>query len=838
MTARASLFDLDQQIDLFAALATFGRFSRAPYASSLVSISSVWVSIMFKLSFPLLLIAGLTLSQSGCVTTQGPASNWQPKLAQALNDLNPFDTVGTELRQLVEAKKFVEARGLFREHYGDYFKRRYVEEKRQIPKELAALGEWHYNTEFRGDVDDTISKLRVVNSALESQIWSSTNASINRAKVLIQQVGSEDLFFVSNVGFESIRPLHAEAARVTKLFKDNREMVFASTFDRIISAGHLPANYPIQPFVLTDYVASASFQNKVTATVNSAHSDTERNAIVTRLSSFMSGTTRKALVDEFEARRAKERLLADGRIDLEELDEVQRLAKQYGSNSGFDDIVKIGYVDLTATSFRDRNVFDFEIAFEKDFGIKLEDAKDALLAKETPTSYDYIFVTDLSAAKISREFKNKRSPTSKTQSGTRQEPNPDYVTATANYQQALAEMQKAKVQNAIQGSQPCYGNAFICALGAVARGATEGLSEAAVKQKANTLASTPQMVNIPVYSQYTYQLVDISASKVARVDYYVIDIKDKKVFSSYFEVKDHEKFNISYGIEENDPDRSSILRNSQKEDDVTAWEKKPVNIKLSELFHPKNLASAETNPFTTVETFLEPLSTRKYASAAPVYGKGKDPRTVVKGGDTESLVKSDETRASRTESGTIADERFDSVVIIKNANSVGSGFYVTPDLVLTAYHVVDKANLVEMTFYDGTKTFGKVIDHDVRLDLALIKAQTAGKPVKIYRGSIKLGETVEAIGHPKGYEFTITRGVVSALRRQRSAAIKANALVEFVQTDTPISPGNSGGPLFLKDAVIAVNDWVRVDKASQNLNFSVSYNEIRNYLDRFEGKPK
>lgn len=793
---------------------------------------------MSKFFFSLLLATGLALSISGCVTTQGPASNWQPKLVQALSDLNPFDTTGTELRQLVEAKKFEEARRIFREHYADYFSRRYVEDKRPVPRELAALGEWHYDTEFRRDVDDSINKLRGIHSAIQPKTWNSTNAQINSAKVLIQRVGSDDLFLISGVGFDSIKPLHAEMERVSKLFSDNRGIAFASTFDEVISTGNYPQNYPVRPFVLSEYISSVPFQVKASTVVNSATSDAERSAIVTRISNYMSANTRKTLVDEFEIKKAKDRLLADGRIDLEELSEVQTLAKRYGTSGGFEGMVKVGYVDLTATSFRDRNVFDFEIAFEKDYAIKLEDAKDALLAKDAPTSYDYLFVTDLSAAKIEREFKNKRNPTSKTQTGTRQEGNPDYVTAVAAYQQALAEMQKAKMQNAIQGSQPCYGNAFVCALGAVARGATEGLSEAAVKQKANTLSSTPQTLTLPVYSQYAYQLVDISASKLARVDYHVIDVKDKKVFSSYFEIKDHEKFSISYGVEEKDPDRSSILRNSQKEDDVTAWEKKPVTVKLSELFHPKNLASAEVKPFTTVEMFLEPLASRKYASAAPVYGKGKDPKTVVKGGGTETLVKADDSRTSRAESGTIADERFDSVVIMKNANSIGAGFYVTPELVLTAYHVVDKANLVEMTFYDGTKTFGKVIDHDVRLDLALVKAQTAGKPVKIYTGSIKLGETVEAIGHPKGYEFTITRGVVSALRKQRSAAIKANALVEFVQTDTPISPGNSGGPLFLKDAVIAVNDWVRVDKASQNLNFSVSYNEIRNYLNRFEGKPQ
>ncbi len=300
------------------------------------------------------------------------------------------------------------------------------------------------------------------------------------------------------------------------------------------------------------------------------------------------------------------------------------------------------------------------------------------------------------------------------------------------------------------------------------------------------------------------------------------------MFSSYFDVKDHEKFNISYNVNENDPDKTSILRTAQTEESVTSWEKRPVKIKISDLFSPKNLTAVKPVPFISTEAFLKPLAARKYASAAPVYSKDNSPITKVKGSDL---------RSNRSDSSTtLADERFDSVVIVKNSNSIGTGFYVTPDLVLTAYHVVDKANLVEMTFYDGTKTYGKVIDHDVRLDLALIKSQTTGKPVKIFSGPIRLGETVEAIGHPKGYEFTITRGVVSAVRKQSGATLKNSALVEFVQTDTPISPGNSGGPLFLRDAVVGVNDWVRVDKASQNLNFSVSFNEIRNYLERQKEK--
>ena len=65
---------------------------------------------------------------------------------------------------------------------------------------------------------------------------------------------------------------------------------------------------------------------------------------------------------------------------------------------------------------------------------------------------------------------------------------------------------------------------------------------------------------------------------------------------------------------------------------------------------------------------------------------------------------------------------------------------------------------------------------------------------------------------------------------QESIYTEGSQKVEFVQSDTPISPGNSGGPLFLDDVVIGVADFGNVKEFSQNLNFSVSFNEVRQYL--------
>ena len=112
----------------------------------------------------------------------------------------------------------------------------------------------------------------------------------------------------------------------------------------------------------------------------------------------------------------------------------------------------------------------------------------------------------------------------------------------------------------------------------------------------------------------------------------------------------------------------------------------------------------------------------------------------------------------------------------------------------------------------------------------MIKADQVGVPLEIYDGNVKLGSTVEAIGHPHQLAFTITRGIISALRKQPSVYTKKSAMVEFIQSDTPISPGNSGGPLLLGDKVVGMADFGNVKKYAQNLNFSVSFNEINKFL--------
>ncbi|HLB59086.1 MAG TPA: serine protease, partial [Bdellovibrionota bacterium] len=99
------------------------------------------------------------------------------------------------------------------------------------------------------------------------------------------------------------------------------------------------------------------------------------------------------------------------------------------------------------------------------------------------------------------------------------------------------------------------------------------------------------------------------------------------------------------------------------------------------------------------------------------------------------------------------------------------------------------------------------------------------------------GEPIFAIGHPQGYEFSISEGIISGVRSKRvgtkiiekqdGTKVEAPILIEEVQVTAPISPGNSGGPIFdSRGRVAAIATWIRVDKGSQNLNFGISGKEV------------
>lgn len=132
-------------------------------------------------------------------------------------------------------------------------------------------------------------------------------------------------------------------------------------------------------------------------------------------------------------------------------------------------------------------------------------------------------------------------------------------------------------------------------------------------------------------------------------------------------------------------------------------------------------------------------------------------------------------------------------------HGVGSGIIISPDgYIVTNDHVVDGATNIKVTLHDRRVLNARVIGVDKLTDLAVIKVDAKDLPTVVWGDSTKLqpGQTVLAFGSPFGYfQFSVTRGIVSAVDRANPYSDDPRKPGNFIQTDAAINPGNSGGPL-------------------------------------------
>jgi serine protease Do len=150
------------------------------------------------------------------------------------------------------------------------------------------------------------------------------------------------------------------------------------------------------------------------------------------------------------------------------------------------------------------------------------------------------------------------------------------------------------------------------------------------------------------------------------------------------------------------------------------------------------------------------------------------------------------------------------------ARGVGSGFvYDSRGHILTNNHVVENADKVEVTFFDGTTAEAKVVGTDKATDVAVIKVENTGfQPLpKGDSAKLKVGELVMAVGSPFELSQSVTTGIISALERTGLNINTDNrglpGYESFIQTDAPINRGNSGGPLVnMNGEVVGINSAI------------------------------
>jgi S1-C subfamily serine protease len=172
-----------------------------------------------------------------------------------------------------------------------------------------------------------------------------------------------------------------------------------------------------------------------------------------------------------------------------------------------------------------------------------------------------------------------------------------------------------------------------------------------------------------------------------------------------------------------------------------------------------------------------------------------------------------------------------SVVTVAQDQGTGSGVVWSKDgVVVTNDHVV-RANgqlvqRVEVAFFDGRRSPGTVRATDPTTDLAVVEVDRKDlRPATFQRALPQVGELAIAIGSPLGFENTVTAGIISGLHREipGSARQGIRSLVDLVQTDAPISPGNSGGALVNgRGEIVGISDaYIPPQQGAVSIGFAI-----------------
>ncbi|MCT0231645.1 trypsin-like peptidase domain-containing protein [Synechococcus sp. CS-1324] len=166
----------------------------------------------------------------------------------------------------------------------------------------------------------------------------------------------------------------------------------------------------------------------------------------------------------------------------------------------------------------------------------------------------------------------------------------------------------------------------------------------------------------------------------------------------------------------------------------------------------------------------------------------------------------------------------------------GSGVVIDASgLVLTNAHVVDRADLVEVTLADGRQVDGSVVGADPVTDLAVVRIPKLSSLEAAPLGdseALEVGDWAIALGSPYGLERTVTLGIVSSLHRNINSLGFSDKRLDLIQTDAAINPGNSGGPLInAAGDVIGINTLVRSGPGA-GLGFAIPINLARGVADQ------
>jgi serine protease Do len=167
--------------------------------------------------------------------------------------------------------------------------------------------------------------------------------------------------------------------------------------------------------------------------------------------------------------------------------------------------------------------------------------------------------------------------------------------------------------------------------------------------------------------------------------------------------------------------------------------------------------------------------------------------------------------------------------------AAGSGVIISENgYIITNNHVVQNADVIEVTLNDKRTYEAKVVGNDPLTDLALIKVDAKGLPFLQYGNSdaVQVGEWVLAVGNPFNLNSTVTAGIVSAKARDIQILGDMSSVESFIQTDAVVNPGNSGGALVNTNGeLIGINAAIATNTGSYTgYSFAIPSNLVQKVI--------
>src|SRR2546426_6422924 len=167
---------------------------------------------------------------------------------------------------------------------------------------------------------------------------------------------------------------------------------------------------------------------------------------------------------------------------------------------------------------------------------------------------------------------------------------------------------------------------------------------------------------------------------------------------------------------------------------------------------------------------------------------------------------------------------------------LGSGVLISADgKVLTAAHVVQTADAIEIEFLTGEKLRARVVSSEPAADVALLQLERPPRGPFVAKlgdsDAVEVGEQVFVVGAPLGVSHTLTVGYISG-RRRPNATFSGMSRAEYFQTDAAVNQGNSGGPMFnLQGEIIGIVSYILSHSGgSEGLGFAVTSKVARQLM--------